>query len=75
MVTDAIAVAEAATKAVATLRIASRIHKQSEFAHRKQAKLTAQAAAELERRCAALGIVLEIESTDPGGHSDGRSDD
>ena len=56
--------ATALAQAARSLDEAARMHKRSEFAHRRQAQRLRQQLALIEAECARLGIRLVIEGTD-----------
>lgn len=58
-----------ATALAEAMRDAARTHKRSANAHRRSARLLMQALEDLEHECARLGITIDIQSRDRGGHS------
>lgn len=56
--------ATALAEAAAALHRAARMHKHSEFEHRRQAKALNQQLERLEAECARLGIKLVIQGRD-----------
>ena len=65
MTDTATALAEAASAAADQLTAAARVHKQSEFAHRRQARALMQSLDRLRRICEEHGIELVVKA--PGG--------
>lgn len=55
------ATAHPLAKAAVEVHNAARVHKRSEFAHRKQARALMQRFDELRRECEALGIKVTID--------------